>query len=535
MSLKRLHHKLVFYVLSCVIFLAAIAVTLSFITEFNRSKIQTEVMLTQLMDTVESTAAIAAYTHNNIIAEDVINGLLRNDVVYKASIVTDQGLLAKKQKTLQIQKSPAQLIRPLSSPFSSQQTIGQLIISPNIQFHFTEALHAAYSNAINSMFLIVSTTLILLFVVRSKISKPLVEVSDTLHAIKAGEKNRLTVLESHKYDEFGRLVNDINGLLKNLEIKLAQEQILRKSVQHMEKQLRHIYESSSAGLFLLDINGNLISHNPTLLQVIQPLLDRKQSNQTIIGENFASMFIEEKDEFQLMLGNALRLEQLQTQDFSLQLERGATTWVHCLLSKAIDSLGETRIEGVVFDVSKRVINEQATKHKAEHDSLTGLFLRQAIRERFDSHALKENTPEMSILLLDLDGFKQVNDTYGHDAGDQVLITVAKRLKSCVRTSDLVARIGGDEFLIIIFNNQVSNIEFTIAYNMVQSIQHPIVINQGISINIGASIGIATTLLHGQNFDTLVKSADESMYEIKRQGKNGYAIKDDAKQTKVTLF
>ena len=529
--MNRLHHKLFIYTLFFATFLAVIAVAFSFFSEFNHSKNKTKIMLTQLMDTVESTAAIAAYTHDRIIANDVIDGLLRNDIVHKASIISDQGLLAEREKSTQIQ-NPTQLIRQLYSPFSAQLGIGQLTITPSEDYSLTEARYAANSHAFNALFLVSATTLILLLVVRAKISLPLVTVSNRLHAVKAGENNRLTILENHKHDELGRLVNDINDLLKNLETKFKQEQILRKSVQHMEKQLRHIYESSSAGLFLLDVNGNLISHNPTFLEVIHC---KNKPEPKIIGEDFASLFIKDSNKFHQMLSSALQSGELQTQDFSLQQNRTPAIWIHCLLSNVMDSSGEVRIEGVVFDVSKRVISEQAIKYEAEHDSLTGLLRRQAIKDKFAQFLHGDDKLEVSIFLLDLDRFKQANDTYGHDVGDQVLINVAERIQACVRASDLVARLGGDEFLIIVFNNHSDYTKFSIAEKMVLSIQHPIVISQDILVNIGASIGIATSSLHGNNFDDLVKLADEAMYEVKRQGKNGYGIKTDATQINVKLF
>jgi len=532
MPLNRLHHKLSIYTLFFASFLAVITIVFSFFSEFYHSKNKTIVMLTQLMDTVESTAAIAAYTHDPIIANDVINGLLRNDIVYSASIISDQGLLAEKEKSIQVEK-PVQLTRPLYSPFSSsQQEIGQLIITPNTHYNVAEARHAAYSNTFNSIFLIATTTLILLIVVRIKISQPLVEVSDSLHDVKAGEKKRINTLKQHKHDELGRLINDINELLKNLETKLTQEQILRKSVQHMEKQLRHIYESSSAGLFLLDTNGKLISFNQTLHTVLHC---KNHSSQKVTRGEMMSLFVKEKEQFQLMLSNALQSEQLQAQDFLLHLNQAQSIWIHCVLSKVVDSSGNIRIEGVMFDVSMRVISEQAVKYEAEHDSLTGLLRRQAAKDKFDYYLQANDKPAISLFLLDLDKFKLVNDTYGHDAGDQVLITVAERIRACVRASDIVSRLGGDEFLIIIFNNQSPDTKFSIANKIIQSMQHPIVIGQDLLVNIGVSIGIATTPQNEENFDILVKSADEAMYEVKRQGKNGYGIKLESNQIDVTLF
>ncbi|NOQ15357.1 MAG: diguanylate cyclase [Methyloprofundus sp.] len=531
MPLKNLYRKLVLYTLSCAVFLAITVAILSFIVELDHSKEQSEVILSQILDAVENTAATAAYTHDTSIANDVIDGLLSNDIIYKVSIKSDKVLVAEKEKTVQL-NNPQQFIRPLYSPFIKQQLIGQLIISLDRQASAINAQeYAAYSSALTSLLLTIATTLILLFLVRFNISQPLLKVSNTVHAIKAGDNSFIPILENHKDNELGRLINDINNLLHNQEQKFTQEQRLRKSIQHMEQQLRHIFDSSSAGLFLLDINGQLISYNQTLLKVLhcedKPAL-------TFSEEDFASLFINEVTEFQLMLSNAFQSEQLQSQDFSLRQEQQPAIWIHCLLSKVVDSSGEDRIEGVVFDVSRRVINEQAIKHKADHDSLTGLLLRQATRDRFDSCAL-DTPPKASIFLLDLDGFKQANDTYGHDVGDKVLIKTANRLSTCVRSDDLVCRLGGDEFLVILLNTDSDDIALSIAEKMINNIQFPMPINKELSVYVGVSIGIALTPQHGQTFDELVKSADEAMYEVKRQGKNGYGIRLDTNQINVKLY
>lgn len=531
MPLKHLHHKLVIYVLCSAIFIAGIAVSFSFITEFNRSEERTKIVLNQLMDTVEKTAAIAAYSRDRVIAKDMIDGLLRNDIVYTASISSDKVLLAEKSKLPPVEGSQ-QHIRSLYSPFAKQQLIGQLIISPNTQFSLMEARYAAYSSAISSLLLITVTTFILLILVRSSISHPLLKVSNIVHAIQAGKLKRIAILESHKHNELGRLVNDINDLLTNQEIKFKQEEILRKSIQHMEQQLRHIFDSSSAGLFLLDNEGQLIHYNSTLLKVLH---SEEKPAHIFTKENFATSFIKQESEFQLLLNNVLQSGELHSQDFLLKQNNKSQVWVHCLLSRVVTEESQDLIEGVIFDVSQRVINEQATKHKADHDSLTGLLLRQVTRDKFDSYIIGGGAPEISVFLLDLDGFKQANDTYGHDVGDKVLIKTAKRLSACVRLDDLVCRLGGDEFLVIVFNNNSSDAALTIAKKMIDNIQFPMPISKDLSVHVGVSIGIATTLRHGQSFDELVKAADEAMYEVKRQGKNGYGIRVNETQIKVKLF
>jgi diguanylate cyclase (GGDEF)-like protein len=241
------------------------------------------------------------------------------------------------------------------------------------------------------------------------------------------------------------------------------------------------------------------------------------------GQNFAAMFFKEPTQFQQMMKNVSELERLETQDLMLKNDSEANPlWVQCLLSK-VEVGGVSRFEGVVFDISQRVASEQAIQHEANYDALTGL-LRRNVAELQLRKYLASNGKSVVVLMLDLDGFKKANDTYGHDAGDVVLKQTAKRLESCVRHNDIVCRLGGDEFLIILFNCTLATTAFSIAEEIITAIRTPVIINEQITINIGVSIGIALFPTHGDNVETLLKSADDAMYQVKRNGKNGYAIK-----------
>jgi diguanylate cyclase (GGDEF)-like protein len=163
-------------------------------------------------------------------------------------------------------------------------------------------------------------------------------------------------------------------------------------------------------------------------------------------------------------------------------------------------------------------------YEANHDALTGLLRRNAAELHAAKHLASTNSAATILMMLDLDGFKQANDTYGHDVGDIVLIQTARRLEACVRHNDIVCRLGGDEFLIILFNCDAVSTGFNIASNIITAIRVPITTEAQITVNIGVSIGIALFPIHGTTVETLLKSADEAMYEVKRNGKNGYGIK-----------
>lgn len=519
---KNLHHKLLGYIFLATFVFTSIATFISFRIEMDHANQKAEVMIDQLIDTVEPTAAIAVYSNNVQIAEDVLNGLLRNNVVHKAIITSDQGLSLEKTKGTQTDHQQ-EIIRELFSPFGTKKSIGQVSVTSNASFILSEAQNAAQTNAIQFFILVGLTLLFMLLLVHSLFSKPLIRISNTLRDILAGEQESIAPLENNKNDELGSLVININKILALLTTKLSTQQVLRKRVEFAEKKLRNIFESTSAGLFLLDKDGKILTCTPTLLKILG-----YEDNHLIAinGQHFASLFFKEPMQFQQMMQNALAMEQLEAQDLMLHNDTEEhPLWVHCLVSKIVDAFGVTRFEGVIFDISKRVATEKAMHYEANHDGLTGLLRRNAAELQLRKHLASANSTSSIVLLLDLDGFKKANDTYGHDAGDIVLIQTARRLESCVRHNDIVCRLGGDEFLIILFNCDPISTGFSIAEEIIIAIKKPVVINADITVNIGVSIGIALFPMHGGSVESLIKSADEAMYEVKRKGKNGYGIKN----------
>lgn len=130
----------------------------------------------------------------------------------------------------------------------------------------------------------------------------------------------------------------------------------------------------------------------------------------------------------------------------------------------------------------------------------------------------------AVLFLDLDGFKQVNDNFGHEAGDLLLKDVAERLRECVRAVDTVARFGGDEFTIILSDIASKEAAGDVSEKVINTLTRPFSLN-GQSVKIGCSIGIALFPDNSENEDGLVKAADQAMYVSKKEGKNTYRYAD----------
>jgi len=521
-KMKPLHHKLVLTVVSIMLLLAAVTTGLVYYYESEHAHVETEQTLNQLLDTVSLTASIAAYSKNEQIAQDVLSGLLKNTVVQRVEITSDEGFsLSQEKQSLPIGTS---VVRDLISPFNAGEVIGKISLHASANYNREKAKQSAIFSIIISVSLITLTTLIILWQVKRHVSAPLSFVSNTLHAIEAGSVKRIPLLSSHKQDELGRLGGDINALLESLGNQFDAERILREKVEVAEQQLRHIYNSSSAGLFVLDEQGDLSNYNSTFTRILN---NTGQANESLTTNDLFKHLLGQQDEFALLIEQALGSYHLEARDFPLiEAGRSAPRWLHCLLSKMRDSSGVVVLEGVIFDVTERVHNEEMIKHEAHYDHLTGMLRREPAKIQFKSYLAKNPSANAGFLLLDLDGFKQVNDNYGHLAGDQVLMIVAERLFKCVRFSDVVCRLGGDEFLIILMNDHDVNLKSEVANKMLESISQPISLDDTKElVSVGVSIGMTDLRLSkSTDFETLIKDADQAMYQVKNDGKHSYQVK-----------
>jgi diguanylate cyclase (GGDEF)-like protein/PAS domain S-box-containing protein len=182
---------------------------------------------------------------------------------------------------------------------------------------------------------------------------------------------------------------------------------------------------------------------------------------------------------------------------------------------------------VINDVTERKKSEQRIAFMAHHDALTGLANRAAVTQQIEEAAARQRRrgDSFTVLLLDLDRFKHVNDTLGHSAGDALLRQAAARLKALLRETDVLARLGGDEFAII-QSGETSQREAAsaLADRIIEIFANPFDID-GNEVNIGTSIGIALAPEHGTNPDSLLKMADMALYGAKSAGRNGYRFFD----------
>ncbi len=251
----------------------------------------------------------------------------------------------------------------------------------------------------------------------------------------------------------------------------------------------------------------------------------------------------EADVFRQQDDLVFRTQQPQEHEEEFTNADGQTHQIATKRSLHKDSAGNFFLVGVIRDITQRKLMEERLKRTAAelfrsnnelklkedhlrylayHDPLTGLSNRKFFAEQlYESlHWAQHNNLLLGLLFIDLDGFKQVNDTLGHETGDRLLMTIAGRLSNSLRASDTVSRLGGDEFTVIL--RAIPNVQIAakVAEKILSSITKPIVLD-GYAIRVSASIGISVYPYNSQDSETLMKQADAAMYRAKRLGKNRY--------------
>jgi diguanylate cyclase (GGDEF)-like protein/PAS domain S-box-containing protein len=203
------------------------------------------------------------------------------------------------------------------------------------------------------------------------------------------------------------------------------------------------------------------------------------------------------------------------------LRRDGGTFPQEMSLTAIDGGG---VVVVVRDITERTYAEEQIKHLAYHDALTGLPNRLLFKDRLTvaiSHAQRDHR-RLAVVFLDLDRFKVINDSLGHNIGDQLLQAVAARVQSCLRDSDTVARLGGDEFTLLLADLARSDDAAPVASKILEAVRHPFTI-EGREFFITTSIGISLYPEDGTDAESLIKNADTAMYQAKEQGRDNYQL------------
>jgi diguanylate cyclase (GGDEF)-like protein/PAS domain S-box-containing protein len=294
----------------------------------------------------------------------------------------------------------------------------------------------------------------------------------------------------------------------------------QKKNQERMQLLASVFENAQESVVVLELDGRIREANPEFLRLtglqLTDLLDR----------NFSEFVNSEKTEFDQVIATAFSGKpwfgrvRLNREQCKSDLDREVIYWGSLSVSRNEDSTA-TNLIAIFTDITQIEQTQKRLHRQAWHDNLTGLpnrrFFSQAIEEMIQS-ARDQNHMRFGVCFLDLDDFKVVNDTLGHDAGDQLLMDVADRIKGCIYRDCFLARFGGDEFALLVPENGDPDRIVAIANNVVKSLNLPFNIGEN-QVYVGVSIGMSICPDDASDVSQLLRHADLAMYHAKDEGKN----------------
>ena len=287
------------------------------------------------------------------------------------------------------------------------------------------------------------------------------------------------------------------------------------------KLREQLFQIVPSAVYTVDRNQNITSINEKALQILG------YRHEELIGRKCTSFALEPCVGACGLFDDAHRAP-ISGVECKVRTKKGSTLIVQKNADLIIDSNGEI-IGGIESfeDITESKLAEETLQYLATHDNLTGLSNRSHFEE-FLTRAIAlagRSGKKLGVLFLDLDGFKDVNDTYGHETGDLLLAKIAEILNFSIRESDLAGRMGGDEFAVLLQEIDDRRSAVLIVKRILAKINNPIMVD-GMEIRIGTSIGISVFPNDAADAGTLLRFADIAMYEVKRKQKGSYLFYKD---------
>ena len=301
----------------------------------------------------------------------------------------------------------------------------------------------------------------------------------------------------------------------------------QKEWLNQQRLAANVFESSYDGIVISDPQHRITHVNPAFTRITG-----FNASEVIDSYPYVFKYLLSNDELFHQLSERLRVQDHWQGELTSQRKNGEQCDLLLAISVVKDEIGKVLNHvAVLSDITHLKQHEANLKHQAFHDALTGIpnrllfgdMLARAINNSERNHS------QLAVCYLDLDGFKAVNDNFGHAAGDQLLIEISRRLNSSTRSCDAVARLGGDEFALLFteFNSYSTCDE--ILSRIQEVIRQPVQLDAGV-VSISASIGVALYPKDADHSELLLRYADQAMYQAKRQGKDGYVYFDSLAKT-----
>jgi diguanylate cyclase (GGDEF)-like protein/PAS domain S-box-containing protein len=518
--------------------MAALAAAVTYHLTAQRAAAETRAALDGLITATADTIAAGVYANDATLLTEMVNVIERHPQVDTAMVLDVHGAeiavagpagrqLAGLAAGTATSADEILMERDLQSPFNNaDEPIGRLLVQADARQLRSSVRQQALLVGLALVGLIAALALALYALAMRLLVRPMTQLAHELAAMQPGTSHRISLRGPDTSDEINAVVGAANRLLDANETALANERDMRTAVAAMEARYRQIFDDTSAGIFLLTPQYRLVNSNRAIAFLIGATdADLAQMQ----DDDFIQRLFSDPGYVHNMVSDAVLTGQTTSSDLELRGIDGSKRWVHCLIS--VQGLGERSnghlIEGVIYDVTQRRMAESQTAFLAEHDALTGLKSRAFFQKALHHYVERARSIHASVTLIfiDLDHFKSVNDTHGHIAGDRVLVECAQRIRNLThRAADLAVRLGGDEFTIVLDGVGAEDpAAVEMAASIVRALSAPIEIGPDTFVQIGASVGVAGFPLHARQSDELVRAADQAMYAAKRAGRSSYFV------------
>lgn len=315
---------------------------------------------------------------------------------------------------------------------------------------------------------------------------------------------------------FIAIVMFLRMYIRDLEKRIRRD---NKEIMLQKAYFRQLFESSPQATVILDLDDNIIDVNTGFEKLYGYEAEK------IKGEKLSPLIMPEGMENEGVSVNSLILTgKFYQQEGKRKRKDGSLVDVSILGYPIIHEGQNIGVYGIYTDISERKQQEQIIKYYAYYDSLTELPNRHHFMEKLEIaiNEAKEKNKVIAMLFIDLDKFKSINDSFGHNVGDKLLLAVGCRLNNIIREGDMVARMGGDEFIIMLKQIDSPDVVYRIVERIHESLNKAYII-EGNEMNITASIGISFYPKDGKDAETLLKNSDIAMYMAKIQGRNNYQL------------
>jgi len=322
--------------------------------------------------------------------------------------------------------------------------------------------------------------------------------------------------DGRHFDIVAAPIKNSDGTISKLEI--INDITDRRRAEDQARTLSQVVEQSPVTVMITDTNGAITYVNQAFEETSGYKLEEVLGKNPRILKSGKTPPNHYRELWQALVNGRPWNGEIQNRK-----KNGDLFWEHAWIAPVTNSEGTiTDYLAVKEDITQRKLHEETILHQAHYDSLTTLPNRLLSLDRL-GQLLKESEREseqVAVLFLDLDDFKKINDTLGHEAGDQLLIQCAQRLGSILRSKDTVGRLGGDEFIILLGSLENGEQAQPVAENILSVFRQPFAV-QGRELTVSASIGISLYPSDGDNSSELLRNADAAMYHAKQQGRNTY--------------